>query len=137
MIIGNDLLESLKIDIKYSTSTIEWDGAEIPMKSRDATIEDSYFISDSPTLIEASERIKQILDAKYEPANLSDVTAKCTYLTEQQREDLYYLMKKYENLFDGTLGTWKGDDYDIELRNDAKPYHARAFPSPRIHEQTF
>jgi hypothetical protein len=32
MIIGNDLLESLKIDIKYSTSTIEWDSAEIPMK---------------------------------------------------------------------------------------------------------
>ena len=32
MIIGNNLLESLKIDIKYSTSTIEWDGAEIPMK---------------------------------------------------------------------------------------------------------
>ena len=48
MIIGNDLLESLKIDIKYSTSTIEWDGAEIPMKSRDATIEDSYFIVDTP-----------------------------------------------------------------------------------------
>jgi hypothetical protein len=39
MIIGNDLLERLKIDLKYSTATIEWDGAEIPMKSRDATIE--------------------------------------------------------------------------------------------------
>lgn len=136
MIIGNDLLESLKIDIKYSTSTIEWDGAEIPMKSRDATIEDSFFVMDSPSLVEASERIKQILDAKYEPANISDVTANCTYLTEQQREDLYYLLKKYESLFDGTLGTWKGEDYDIELRSDAKPYHARAFPIPRIHEQT-
>jgi hypothetical protein len=33
MIIGNDLLEHLKIDLKYSTSTIVWDGAEIPMKS--------------------------------------------------------------------------------------------------------
>jgi hypothetical protein len=58
---------------------------------------------DSPSLIEASECIKQILDAKYEPANFSDVTAKCTYLTEQQREDLYYLLKKFESLFDGTL----------------------------------
>ena len=45
-------------------------------------------------------------------------------------------MKKYESLFDGSLGTWKGEDYDIELRSDAKPYHARAFPIPRIHEQT-
>ena len=32
MIIGNDLLEHLKINLKYSTSTIVWDGAEIPMK---------------------------------------------------------------------------------------------------------
>jgi hypothetical protein len=43
---------------------------------------------------------------------------------------------KYESLFDGTLGTWKGEDYNIELRSDATPYHARAFPIPRIHEQT-
>ena len=42
MIIGNDLLECLKFDIKYSTATIEWDGAEIPMRSRDSTIEDLY-----------------------------------------------------------------------------------------------
>jgi hypothetical protein len=33
MIIGNDLLEHLKIDLKYSTSTIVWDSAEISMKS--------------------------------------------------------------------------------------------------------
>jgi len=39
-------------------------------------------------------------------------------------------------LFDGSLGTWTGDDYDIELRSDATPYHARAFPIPRVHEQT-
>jgi hypothetical protein len=57
MIIGNDLLESLKIDLKYSMATIEWDGAEIPMKSRDATIEDSYYINDTPCLVEAAEHI--------------------------------------------------------------------------------
>jgi hypothetical protein len=136
MIIGNDLFESLKIDIKYSTSTIEWDGAEIPMKSRDATIEDSYYINDTPSLVEAAERIKQILDAKYEPANLEEICANCTHLTDEQREDLLFLLKKYESLFDGTLGTWKGEDYDIELRSDAIPYHARAFPIPHVHEQT-
>jgi hypothetical protein len=76
MIIGNDLLERLKIDLKYSTATIEWDGAEIPMKSRDATIADSYFIQDSPCLEEAAARIKQILDAKYAPANIDELTAK-------------------------------------------------------------
>jgi hypothetical protein len=136
MIIGNDLLERLKVDLKYSTATIEWDGAEIPMKSRDATIDDSYYIHDTPCLEEAAERIKQILDAKYAPANIDELTTKCTYLTLQQQEDLNFLLKKYESLFDGSLGTWKGESYDIELRSDATPYHARAFPIPRIHEQT-
>ena len=64
------------------------------------------------------------------------IGAKCTHLTLEQQEDLNFLLKKYESLFDGSLGTWKGEDYDIELRSDAKPYHARAFPIPRIHEQT-
>jgi hypothetical protein len=136
MIIRNDLLEYLKIDLKYSTSTIEWDNAEIPMRSRDATIEDSYHIQEAPHLEETVERIKRILDAKYEPANLDEVVAGCTHLTEEQKEELYSLLKKHESLFDGSLGTWKGEDYNIELRHDATPYHARAFPIPRIHEQT-
>jgi hypothetical protein len=57
-------------------------------------------------------------------------------ISEEQREDLLFLLKKYESLFDGTLGTWKGENYDIELRSDAIAYHARAFPIPHIHEQT-
>ena len=82
------------------------------------------------------ECIKRILDAKYRPTNLDEVVANCTHLTKEQQEELYYLLKRHESLFDGTLGTWKGKDYDIELRHDATPYHARAFPIPHIHEQT-
>jgi hypothetical protein len=136
MIIGNDLLECLKFDIKYSTTTIEWDGAEIPMRSRDSTIEDSYLISDPPCLQEAAERIKRILDAKYEPANLDEIVNSCSHLTQDEQIQLKTLLKKYEHLFDGSLGTWVGEKYDIELKHDVTPYHARAFPIPRIHEQT-
>jgi hypothetical protein len=136
MIVGNDLLEYLKIDLKYSTSTMTWDSVEIPMKSRDATLENSYYIHDSPCLEEAAERIKRILDAKYEPANLEEIVANHDHLSDEEKEGLYSLLKKYESLFDGSLGTWKGEDYNIELRSDATPYHARAFPIPRIHEQT-
>ena len=45
-------------------------------------------------------------------------------------------MEKYKSLFDGTLGNWKGKDYNIELRPDAMPYHARAYPIPKVYEQT-
>jgi hypothetical protein len=39
-------------------------------------------------------------------------------------------------LFDGTLGYWKNEQYNIELQPNAKPYLARAYPIPKIHEQT-
>ena len=35
-----------------------------------------------------------------------------------------------------TLGKWTGDPYHIELKPNVTLYHARAFPIPRIHEQT-
>ena len=34
------------------------------------------------------------------------------------------------------LGTWKNEQYDIELKAGATPYHARAYPIPKAHEQT-
>jgi hypothetical protein len=136
MIIGNDLLQALKIDLKYTTSMIDWDGIEIPMRSRDATPEDSYIINESSPLNDATKRVKEILDAKYEPANLENIAESCTNLTKEQQDDLHTLLTKYESLFDGTLGHWKGEDYDIELKENASPYHARPFPIPRIHEQT-
>ena len=44
--------------------------------------------------------------------------------------------RKVQELFDGTLGKWKNTQYNIELQPNALPYHARAFPIPRIHEQS-
>ena len=39
-------------------------------------------------------------------------------------------------MFDGTLGHWKGQLYDVELRDDVTPYHARAYPIPKAYETT-
>ena len=60
-----------------------------------------------------------------------------THLTAIQRSLLLALLKRNENLFDGQLGDWVGDPVEIPLKEGAKPYHARAFPIPNIHEQTF
>ena len=41
-------------------------------------------------------------------------------------------------MFDGTLGTYNGRQYDIELREDAKPYHAaQPYSVPHAYEATF
>ena len=46
------------------------------------------------------------------------------------------LLNKYETLFDGTLGHWSEEEYDVELRQDAEPYHARPYPIPKTYETT-
>jgi len=37
MIIGRDILKFLKIDLRFSHDTIEWDGAEMPFEDGDAS----------------------------------------------------------------------------------------------------
>jgi hypothetical protein len=39
-------------------------------------------------------------------------------------------------LFNGTLGTFTGAPYDIKLKDNVEPHHARPFPVPKIHELT-
>ena len=69
-------------------------------------------------------------------ADLDEVTQKCTHLNEEQKIELNKLIKKYEFLFDGTLGAWTMDPIDLELKKNVKPYHAKPFPVPKVREET-
>ena len=106
------------------------------MKPEDAMPENSFAIKDSSALDDATERIKKILDAKYEAADISKIVTNCTHLSQEEQSGLHKVLTKYSSLFDGSLGTWKDEEYNIELKPDATPYHARAFPIPKIHEAT-
>ena len=53
-----------------------------------------------------------------------------------EKTKLHRLLRKHENLFDGTLGKWVGKPYEIELKEGATPHHARPYPLPRAHEKT-
>jgi hypothetical protein len=136
MIIGRDLLSEIGITLNFKENSIQWDDIEIPMKPEDATTKTHFHIADSPSLDDATERIKHILDAKYEAANLQEIANSCTHLSDDEQQSLHMLLNKYNSLFDGSLGTWTGEPYNIELKQDATPYHARAFPIPKVHEQT-
>ena len=137
MIIGRDLLQALGLSINFNDLTLQWDDAIIPMKDTSCTINNSYYIKEEGTTVDdATECIKKILDAKYEKANLHQVAKDQSHLDKYEQEKLLRLLKKYENLFDGTLGRWTGPVYDIELKPGATPYHARSYPIPKVHEAT-
>jgi hypothetical protein len=94
MILGRDLLTDLGIDIRFSTNTVEWDDSEIPMKDTDLEMQESYHIGDGDVTDDALKRIKSILDAKYEPANLRKVAKEANHLPEEQQEELHTLLNK-------------------------------------------
>ena len=135
MIIGRDLLEFLGIDIKFSTKTVEWDSAVMPFKDVD-DIAEAFHVDEPPQVVDASDRLKRILDAKYEAADLEAVCRSQDQLNDEERQMLLQLLTKYKHLFDGTLGKWNGTKVELELNEGAKPYHARAFPIPKIHLAT-
>ncbi len=87
---------------------------------------------------DATKRAMQILDAKYSKADLQSVVRdNCKHLSANQHKKLLQLLKKYELLFDGTLGDWKTKQVSFQLKEGVTPYHGQAFPVSKIHKDTF
>jgi hypothetical protein len=86
---------------------------------------------------DATQRETWILDAKYSKADLQSVVKdNCKHLSVDQQKKLLQLLKKYESLFDGTLGDWKTKPISFQLKEGVSPYHGQAFPVPTIHKDT-
>jgi hypothetical protein len=88
MIIGRDILTDIGIDIQFSNNTIEWDQSKIPMKDVDMDFQQSCHVANADIADKAVERIKQILDAKYEPANLLEVSKEANHLSVEKQTKL-------------------------------------------------
>ena len=142
IIIGRDLLHELGVDLLFSQATMVWDNAEVPMRSLDYfdqqsvdDMENEIMYLHDPLTTEA-ERIQTILDAKYAPADLDAIVQECNSLNKDEQAQLLSLLKRFEHVFDGTLGTWKTDPVDLELKESSgKPYHAKPYPVPHSQEK--
>ena len=83
--------------------------------------------------------MRRILEAKYEKADLNEVmTKQCQqHLTDTERHRLLQILKKFEDLFDGTLGKWNTTPVYLELKDDAKPVCSRPYPVIKVHKTMF
>ncbi len=143
MILGQDLLETLGIIINFNDHTMTWDEATIPMKeyssipmlhAADTTYCDKIFTTDIEH--EVTTQMTQILDAKYEKADLAKVVADSGHLTTNEQSKLSTVVHRNEKIFDGGLGLWKTTPVKLELKLDAVPYHAKPYPIPRSRNET-
>jgi len=140
MIIGRDLMESIGLDLLFSENLMRWDNATVAMRDNSLFREvrpnpyNELLSMHDPVTTEA-ERIQGILDIKYAPADLDKIVQESTHLTDQEKSTLGKLLARYQDLFDGTLGTWNTDPIELELRPEVKTYHAKAYPVPHSQEK--
>ena len=86
------------------------------MKPIDCTANEHFQIQDSKRVYDASKRIKKILDAKYSKVNLEELIPTLKHLNKEKQNKLYLFLKCFENMFNGTLGTYTGSTYRIDLK---------------------
>ncbi len=81
---------------------------------------------------DVTKHVTRILDAKYQKADLQSIVRdNYKHLSANQQKKLLQLLKKYESLFDGTLGDWKTKPVSFQLKGGVSPYHGQAFPSAK------
>jgi hypothetical protein len=136
MIIGQDILKDLGFILDFEELEVHWENASIPFKDMTKDVMESFYIDEPEAVQESMSRVKKILDNDYGEANLHEVARSQTHLTREEQDKLEELLRKYQDLFDGTLGKWTQPDCHLELKPDSKPYHAKAFPVPRVHMET-
>jgi hypothetical protein len=113
LVLGRELMHEIGIDICFSAAEVRWDNASIPMKSVDKStqeFEQELLFTQDPLITDA-ERIQKIVETKCSPADLNKIVTECNLLNPNQQESLHVLLKKFEHLFDGTLGN-KINPYD-------------------------
>jgi len=101
------------------------------MRSLNTIHLDGYFILKSEAVVGATARTTRKLDAHYEAANIDQIISTCHNLNTKQKQQLRNLLEEFIDLFDGTLGSWKDQQINIELKENNKPYHAKVFVIPK------
>ena len=79
-----------------------------------------------------------MLYTKYENEDYNKVMEnQCQHLTEVKRDEFIKLLQNIDELFDGTLGTWKAYAVEFKLKEDAKPIGSIPHSVPKVHKEMF
>ena len=110
-------MEAIGIILNFVNKVITIDSIVLPMQSinklqtsnkRALGFNNSLAKNVEPKSTElATWCIVEILDAKYEKANLPDIVQNnCAHLNPVEQNQLLELLMEFEDFFDGTLGDW-------------------------------
>lgn len=152
IIFGSDFLRKAGIKLNYDTGFMEWYDCILPLRDPHGLTEEEFMHMAESFHVQEDDDFfgedwldsfaTEILDAKYDKADIPTVIAAQNHLNEQQKKELSEVLQKYTKLFDGTLGEYPHRKIHIELEEEVNgtkvsPVHARAYPVPYIHLETF
>ena len=142
-IIGKQTMHDLGVVLDFQEKTIEIDKILLPMRNianlqlqpsiTRALRQNTCVVQEPISTRSATKRMVEILDAKYEKADLLAIVREnyCPHLKASDREKLLSMLLKFELLFDGTLGDWNLPPLSFELKEGMKPYHGRPYSLSR------
>jgi hypothetical protein len=139
LIIGKQTMHDLGVVLDFQEKTIKTDKILLPMRNianlqlktriTRALRKNTCFAQEPISTRSATKHVGQILDAKYEKADLPAIIREnCSHLKSSNREKLLSVLLKFESLFDGTFGDWNLPPVSFELKEGMKPYHGRPYP---------
>jgi hypothetical protein len=77
----------------------------------ESAVEDIFLGEDLYSVQPMEPEVKQmtdIIDTKYTKENLEEIVKAADHLNYTERDELYKLLRKHEDLFDGTLDAFTG-----------------------------
>ncbi len=117
LIIGTETMKEYGIILDFKSKTITIDEIILPMRNINnlqgastlCALKLNHSLAMEPQSTQDTiKRAMRIIDAKYSKADLQSVVRdNCKHLKANHQKKLLQLLKKYEPLFDGTLGDWK------------------------------
>jgi hypothetical protein len=133
LILGVKIMKKYGIILDFKHKMITVDEVELPIQNFNYLQGSSTLHAlrlnhslaiEPPNIQDATKRVTRILDAKYQKADLQSVVRdNCKHLSTDQQNKVLQLLKKYESLFDGTLGDWKTKPVSFQLKEGVSPYH--------------
>jgi hypothetical protein len=147
--VGAYFLTKTGIDVKYSIELMAQFDSELKLRhSHLLEINDFQAIAEIIEVQQEEELLGmdwydptcyavEILDAKYEKVEVDEVTDHLSHLNPQQNEDLKRVLQEHTKLFEETLGVYPHRKLQIDLVQGVVAKHAKPYPVPVIHLETF
>ena len=142
IILGIDFLAELGFILDFENNIIKWGESQMEMLPKvlvtDRHHSDSLYqlSQESSILKKAEERQARILDADYSKVEMKSYIDSLDHLDSNEKMELLNNLNQFPTLFGGGLGKLLIEPIRLELKPDAKPYHAQPFAVPKAYLET-